>query len=143
MDTRGVGEPPRWRYRYRNFTGAFNLFREAAGREPESLNDLGREGLIRRFRHTFELAWKTLKDRLEHDGVQVATVTPRNVIREAFAAGMIDDGQGWLDMLTDRNAITDKYDRAAFETVAANIHKRYLQLVETLWTRLAEDGAAS
>ena len=87
-----VGEPPRWRYRYRNFTDAFTLFREAAGREPELLNDLEREGLIRRFRYTFESAWKTLRDRLEHDGVQLATVTPRNVMREAFAAGMIDDG---------------------------------------------------
>ncbi len=137
------GEPPRWRYRYRNFTGAFRLFREAADREPESLSDLEREGLIQRFEYTFELAWKTLKDRLEHDGVQLPTVTPRNVIREAFAAGMIDDGQGWLDMLTDRNAMAHKYDCAAFERVAANIHGRYLHLFETLWTWLGEEEAGS
>ncbi|MYA32861.1 MAG: nucleotidyltransferase [Gemmatimonadales bacterium] len=138
-----MGEPPRWRYRYRNFTGAFTLFREAASRDPASLSDLEREGLIQRFEYTFELAWKTLKDRLEHDGVQVATVTPRNVIREAFAAGMIADGQGWLDMLTDRNAMAQKYDRAVFEAVAASIHGPYLHLLETLWTRLAEDQTES
>lgn len=133
-----VGEPPRWRYRYRNFTGAFTLFRETAGREPGSLNDLEREGLVQRFEYTFELAWKTLKDQLEHDGVQLATVTPRHVIREAFAAGMIDDGQGWLDMLTDRNAMAHEYDRAAFETVAARIHGQYLHLIETVWMQLGE-----
>lgn len=82
------GGPLRWQYRYRNFTDALTLLREAAGREPESLNDLEREGMIQRFKFTFELAWKTLKDRLEQEGVKLATVTPRTVIREAFAAGM-------------------------------------------------------
>lgn len=136
-------EPPRWRYRYRNFTDALALLREAAGREPGSLNDLEREGMIQRFKYTFELAWKTLKDRLEHEGVELATVTPRNVIHEAFAAGMIDDGQGWMDMLKDRNAITHEFNCAAFETVTANIHGRYLHLFETLWTWLGEEEAES
>lgn len=137
------GEPPRWRYRYRNFTDALALLREAAGREPGSLNDLEREGMIQRFKYTFELAWKTLKDRLEHEGIELETVTPRNVIREAFTAGMIGDGQGWMDMLTDRNAMTHEYDRAAFERVAANIHGRHLHLFETLWTWLGEEEAES
>lgn len=99
--------------------------------------------MIQRFKYTFELAWKTLKDRLEHDGIELATVTPRNVIREAFAAGMIGDGQGWMDMLKDRNAITHEFNCAVFERVAANIHERYLHLFETLWTWLGEEEAES
>ena len=35
----------------------------------EALNELKQEGVIQRFEYTFELAWNTLKDRLEHDGV--------------------------------------------------------------------------
>ena len=137
------GEPLRWQYRYRNFTDALTLLREAAGREPESLNDLEREGMIQRFKYTFELAWKTLKDRLEHEGIELATVTARTVIREAFAAGMIDDGQGWMDMLKDRNAMTHEYDQAAFEAVAADVHQRYLLLFDTLWTWLGDEEEAS
>ena len=133
-------EPPRWRGRYRNFTEAFTLFREVAGREPESLNDLERDGLTGRFLSTFRLAWKTLKDRLEHEGVELAIITPRNVIREAFDAGMIDDGPGWIDMLEDHNVLAREYDRSAFKAVATNIHQRHLQLIETLWTRLGEEG---
>ena len=136
-------EPPRWRGRHRNFTQAFTLFREAAGREPQSLNDLERDGLTGRFLFTFQLAWKTLKDRLEHEGVELAIITPRNVIREAFAAGMIDDGPGWIDMLEDHNVLAREYDRAAFKAVTANIHKRHLPLLETLWTRLGEEGTES
>lgn len=136
-------EPPRWRGRYRNFTQAFTLFRDAASREPESLNDLERDGLTRRFLFTFRLAWKTLKDRLEHEGVELAIITPRNVLREAFAAGMIDDGQGWINMLEDGNVLAREYDRSAFEAVKSNIHKRHLPLLETLWTRLGEEGTES
>ena len=33
------------------------------------LNELEQEGVIQRFKYTFELAWNTLKDRLEHDGM--------------------------------------------------------------------------
>ena len=136
-------EPPRWRGRYRNFTQAFTLFREAAGREPESLNGLERDGLTRRFQATFRLACRTLKDRLEHEGIELVIVTPRNVIHAAFAAGMIDDGPGWIDMLEDGNVLAHEYDRAAFQTVAANVHERHLPLLETLWTRLGEEETAS
>lgn len=71
------------------------------------------------------------------------TVTPRSVIREAFAAGMIGDGQGWMDMLKDRNAMTHEFNCATFERVAANIHGRYLHLFETLRTWLGEEEAES
>ena len=107
------------------------------------MNDLERDGLTGRFLSTFRLACKTLKDRLEHEGVELAIITPRNVIREAFASGMIDDGQGWIDMLEDGNVLSRDYDRSAFNAVAANIHQRHLQLIETLWTRLGEEGTES
>lgn len=32
--------------------------------------------MIQRFEYTFELAWNTLKDRLEHDGGALSAVTP-------------------------------------------------------------------
>lgn len=135
--------PPRWRYRFRNFSRAFALLHEAAEDDPSHLSDLEREGLIQRFEYTFELAWKTLKYRLEHDGVRIATITPRNVIQTAFAAKMIDDGSGWIDMLTDRNAMSHEYDSAASEEVADNVHSRYLDLFAALRERLAhEEGQA-
>ena len=135
--------PPRWQYRFRNFSRAHALLREAAEDDPKHLSDLEREGLIQRFEYTFELAWKTLKDRLEYDGVHIPTVTPRNVIRGAFAAGLIDDGEAWIDMLTDRNAMSHEYDFAVFEMVADNVHRRYLHLFGALWEFLVEEEMGS
>ncbi len=138
-----TGDPtPRWQYRFRNFSRAYSLLREAAEADPKRLSDLEREGLIQRFEYTFELAWKTLKDRLEYDGVQVPTATPRKVIRSGFAAGLIDDGEAWIDMLTDRNAMSHQYDFDIFEAVADKVHRRYLHLFGELWERLAAEEIA-
>ena len=130
--------PARWQYRFRNFSRAFSLLREATETDPAHLNDLEREGLIQRFEYTFELAWKTLKDRLEYDGIQLPTVTPRNVIRAAFKARLIDDGDIWIDMLTDRNLMSHTYDSAVFETVAENVRSRYVRLFDDMYDRLLE-----
>ncbi|MYI07222.1 MAG: nucleotidyltransferase [Gemmatimonadetes bacterium] len=133
-------EPPRWRYRFRNFSRAYSRLQEAAEANPAELSDLEREGLVQRFEYTFALAWKTMKDRLEHDGMRVEPrPTPRNVIRTAFETGMIGDGQAWIDMLTDRNAMSHEYDAEAFEAVADKVHQRYLGLFGELWKLLAPE----
>lgn len=134
------GQPPRWLYRFESFSRACSRLREAAENHPNELSDLEREGLIQRFEYTFELAWKTLKDRLEHDGMRIVpTPTPRYVIRAAYENGMIDDGQAWIDMLTDRNAMSHEYDLEAFEAVAEQVHRRYLELLEELLMLLARE----
>ena len=137
-------EPPRWHYRFESFSRAFARLRAAAEMDPAELSDLEREGLVQRFEYTFELAWKTLKDLLEHDGMRIEPQpTPRNVIRTAHEIGMIDDGQAWIDMLTDRNAMSHKYDSEVFEDVAKKVHRWYLYLLEELLESLApEDSEA-
>lgn len=127
----------RWQYRFRNFSRAYSLLREALESGADALNQLEREGVIQRFEYTFELAWQLLKDRLEHDGVILAPVTPRNVIRQATAAALVADGQAWIDMLTDRNRMSHNYDFDAFETVIRNISARYLPQLDELYQRLA------
>ena len=127
----------RWRYRFRNFSRAYSLLREALETEPEALNQLEREGVIQRFEYTFELAWNTMKDRLEYDGVILARATPREVIREAAAAGLVADGQTWIDMLTDRNDMSHQYDFAVFDGVIRSIRSRYLPVLNELYQSLA------
>ena len=125
----------RWHYRFRNFSRAYTLLREATEPAVSELNQLEREGVIQRFEYTFELAWLTLKDRLEYDGVALATVTPRNVIREAFGARLIADGETWTEMLSDRNLMSHTYDFARFEAVIENIRNRYLGILDDLYQR--------
>ena len=129
----------RWRYRFANFSRAFSLLRDALEDGADGLSDLEREGVIQRFEYTFELAWNTLKDRMEHDGLILPSITPRAVIRRAFQAKLIEDGEAWIDMLNDRNLMSHNYDFAAFRRVVGNIERRYLSILGDMYAKfLAE-----
>lgn len=66
-------------------------------------NDIVIDGTLHRFEFTFELAWKTMKDYLEYSGIIEGTGSPREIIKTAFANGIIDDGENWLKMMLARN----------------------------------------
>lgn len=130
-------EPPRWAYRYRNFSRGLSLLREAiALKQERPLSDLEKEGAAQRFDYTWELAWKTLKDVLEADGVHLATITPAATLKAAFAAGLIADADGWLAALDARNKLAHVYSAAAFSDITDAIEARFLALFETLQDRL-------
>jgi nucleotidyltransferase substrate binding protein (TIGR01987 family) len=69
----------RWPQRLANFEGA--------------LNQLEKEGVIELFEYCFELVWKTSKDYMEANGFVFAVVMPRQVLKEAYAAKIIADGE--------------------------------------------------
>ena len=116
----------RWRQRFSNFDRGFVLLREALERGPAALSALEKEGTIQRFEYTFELAWKLLKDYLECDGMVITPLTPRQVIKDAFAAKLLTDGQAWIDMLDHRNLLSHTYDPSVFQTAVDAIAQRYL-----------------
>ena len=130
----------RWHYRFTNFRRAYSLLREALQDGIEPLNQLEREGVIQRFEFTYELSWNLLKDKLEYDGITFASVTPREVIRQAFSAKLIDDGETWLAMLADRNRMSHTYDFERFEEVIINIHSHYLTILDDLYQRLMPEA---
>jgi nucleotidyltransferase substrate binding protein (TIGR01987 family) len=122
----------RWQQRFDNFDRAFVLLREVYERGVDALSQLEKEGAIQRFEVAFELAWKTLKDYLEENGIVVNPVTPRNVIKEAFAAKLLDDAQVWIDMMLHRNLLSHTYDNAVFEAVLRTVVERYFPAFDHL-----------
>ena len=125
----------RWKQRCDNFDRAFVLLREVYDRGVDSLSQLEKEGAIQRFEVAFELAWKTLRDYLEESGVIVHPVTPRNVIKEAFAAKLLQDAkdaQVWIDMMLHRNLLSHTYDIKVFETVLHAVTEQYFPAFDRL-----------
>ncbi len=121
-----------WQQRFQNFDRAFVLLSEALERKPEALSMLEKEGVVQRFEYTFELAWKTLKDYLEASGLVITPVTPRQVIKEAFAAKVLADGNVWIKMLDNRNLLSHTYDGLVFEAAAKAIAENYLPAIASL-----------
>ncbi|MGD0411656.1 MAG: nucleotidyltransferase substrate binding protein [Verrucomicrobiota bacterium] len=134
----------RWQQRFENFESAFLLLRSALEkRGPETFNDLELEGLVQRFEYTFELAWKTLKDYLEQAGLVLPQVTPSAVIKSAFAAKLIEDGQAWMDMLKHRNLMSHAYDAKEFRQAVTAIHDRYVVALGQVYLLLKKESGAS
>lgn len=131
-------EDIRWKQRFQNFDRAVLLLREPMERDVGTLSNLEKEGTIQRFEFAVELAWKTLKDYLEYEGRTITPVTPRNVIKEAFAGRILRDGQVWIDMLDHRNLLSHTYDEAMFDKAVLAIRDRYLAAIEELRLWLME-----
>lgn len=115
----------RWQQRFQNLDRTVLLLRQPLADGVERLSLLEKEGVIQRFEFTLELAWKTLKDYLEFSGVVIEPATPRNVVKEAFAAKILPDGQVWIDMLDHRNLLSHTYDEQAFPAAVDALADRY------------------
>lgn len=131
-------EQARWQYRFENFKRAFLLLREAI--EQETLSQLEQEGTIQRFEYTMELAWKVMKDYLESQNVVFDQITPRAVIRKAFEAGLIQDGETWQNALDARNKMSHTYNFETFGQVIADIREHYLRVLDKLYFFLLEES---
>lgn len=125
----------RWHQRFENLTKAFHRFREALqGTAKEPNNHLYQIALIGAFQFTFELSWKTMKDYLVYNGVQVSL--PREVIKQAFHHQLIRDGQAWIDMLEERNVMAHVYQEKAALAAGKSIRERYASAIEELYNDL-------
>ena len=130
-------ETPRWEYRFDNYKRAFNLLHEAIEiMRQHEISQLEKEGIIQRFEYTWELAWKVLKDYLESTGIIVETVTPTSVIKAAFAAKIIENGEIWMQALDSRNKMSHTYNIKVFEQIISDIDKHYLGILESMYLKL-------
>ena len=128
----------RWQQRFQNFDRAFTLFQAALQERPlDAYSALEQEGIIQRFEYAYELAWKTMKDYLQDSGVVISPVTPREVIKQAFAANLVADGQVWVDMMLHRNQLSHTYDFSKFRQVLEAAVNRYGPAMQALHTWLA------
>jgi nucleotidyltransferase substrate binding protein (TIGR01987 family) len=115
----------RWQQRFQNFDKAFTELTSAVNQKK--LSKLERSGLIKTFEFSFELAWKSLKDFLESEGIDAAT--PREVIKQGFQKGFIEEGELWLDALEKRNLLTHTYDEVLAKKAELLIRDIFFQLL--------------
>ena len=111
---------------YSDFKNALKRLEEALS-EDLNKGNIVIDGTIQRFEFTFELSWKLAKFALKYSGIKVET--PRMVIKEAFKAGLIKDGDGWIDMLEDRNKTAHIYDETQALTIYEKIKNSHCKLL--------------
>ena len=122
----------RWKQRFQNYEASLRELRGAL--EKTEYTSLERAGLIQLFEISFELAWKTLKDMLFYEGYDVQS--PKAALRQAFASGIIIEGELWIRALDVRNLFSHTYNNALAEEAVKLIKETYSPLLFALATEL-------
>jgi len=82
-----------------NYNKALQRLDEALA--VENPNSFIYDSVMKRFEFTYELAWRLMKSYIEYQGGADVRFA-RDVFREAYAKGLIKEGEVWLQMLQDR-----------------------------------------
>ena len=113
--------------RFESFCNSLKALAEA--RERDFSDSFVMSGTGAKFAITFDLAWKVMKDILIQRYAIIGFVTgsPKDVLREAFKANLIDDDD-WMEMLKVRNELTHDYDGAVVKAHCEMIVGKYIDL---------------
>lgn len=131
MKTGEIMTEYRWVDRFSNYKLALKNLNETYDCIQENgLNKIYTMALIQAFEMVFELAWKTLKDYIEYEGIK--TDTPRETIKTAFLRNIISDGDSWIEMMEARNKTSHTYREELANSVAQEIINRYIPLLKNL-----------
>ena len=72
-------------------------------------------GIMQSFEYCYELSWKIMKKVLNSEGLEVST--PKQVIREAGNAKIIDDVKLWIEFVNKRNLTVHTYNELVLKEI--------------------------
>ena len=96
------------------------------------LSELELLGLYKGFELTVDLAVKTLKDKMEDDGIVLQQLSPKGILRQAWQAKYLDEIEPWISMINDRNLLSHTYDAHLLVSVLPALKQTYLPLLRKL-----------
>lgn len=127
-------EDTRWLQRFSNYQKALAQLNDAVSlSQSRELSLLEKQGLIKAFEFTHELAWNLLKDYLTYQGNQEIRGS-RDAFREAFKVGLIHNGEVWMETIKARNITTHTYDEIVVQRAFETIVHDYILLFQDLLT---------
>lgn len=130
----------RWKQRFQNYCKAFAVFESAVETaKSRELSELEKQGLIQSFEFTQELSWKTLKDFLEYKGTDSEIVGSKDAVRKAFAAGIVENGDVWMDMIASRNVSSLTYNNETADEILKKCLDVYYDAFKSLKNRLEKE----
>ena len=128
--------PIRWKQRFENFKKTLLKLAELTdSKSVDSLSEIERDSLIKRFELTYELAWNVLKDFLEYQG-DTGLQGSRGTFRLAFQRGLIGDGEIWMEMIETSIQSAQFNDETMTNEIVASIYSKYLTLFKKLEEKL-------
>ena len=125
--------------KYENFVASFKNLKDIYD-YSEPYGNVELTGLVGLFEVCFEQSWKAMKEILEANGFSEGrTGSPKQILKTAYSAGMIEEEDMWLDALVSRNNVAHAYNKDIALEIVRNTKDRYYKLFETLVVNLKED----
>lgn len=118
----------RWKQRFQNFQKALVQLTEAVNLlHQRPLSSIERQGFVKAFEFTHELAWKVMKDYFLYQGNTRITGS-RDATREAFQNQLIHNGDDWMEMIKTRNKAVHTYNESMVDDIILKIDQKYYSL---------------
>jgi nucleotidyltransferase substrate binding protein (TIGR01987 family) len=92
---------------------------------------LEQQGMIQSFGYTHELGWNVLRDYLKDQGTQ-QLYGSKDTVREAFAVGLVRDGETWMNMIRNRNHSSHTYYLEVAKAIVSRVIDSYIHAFEEL-----------
>ena len=118
----------RWQQRFQNFERALQQLGRAVDlSHRRDLSELEKQGLIKAFEFTHELAWNVMKDYFAYQG-DASIMGSRDATREAFQKNLVKDGEGWMEMIQSRNRTSHTYNQDVADEIVGKVITLYHDL---------------
>ena len=121
----------RFQQRFEHFQRVYLNLEEVVNMGRDDFSSLEKEGIIQRFEVLIELCWKVIKDFLESEGF-----TPKECVRQAYAYGLINNPEEWIEALERRNITSHTYDSKLLDENVEYILSSFFSLAQNLYLSL-------
>ncbi len=133
----------RWRQRLENFSRALAQLNEAVDLQvARELSNIEKQGFIKAFEFTHELAWNVMKDFAVYQG-STQMLGSRDATRDAFKKGLITNGEVWMEMIVTRNKAVHTYSTEIVNSVIKLTLSTYVDefnAFEAIMLKVANDS---
>lgn len=124
--------------KFENFKKSLDVLLSADKALAQS-NDIYRTGVIGQYNLTFELAWKAIQSVMRiHSVAENETGSPREVIKQAYKIGFIDNAEQWQLILKKRNVSTHIYNEAEINEMIDLIFNTFIKTFVDLRDKLEQ-----
>ena len=125
--------------KFENFCKALENLKDIFNYE-EPYGNVEMTGMVGLFEICFEQAWKAMKEILEAAGYSESqTESPRQILKTAFAAGLIAEEALWLEALASRN----NADHAYNQNVALQMIEKTKNVYYPMFQKFRQSAEAS
>lgn len=122
-----------------NFCKALENLKEIYEHE-EPYENVVLTGLVAYYSICFEQAWKAMKEILEDAGYpESSTGSPKQILKVAYKAGLIEDEQAWQQALVSRNNVAHSYNESVALDIVRKTKDCYYDLLCKLKNEIEEN----